>query len=208
LAGQRTVLSPRQRARSFCAGEIMKAADLVILALCVVLAGGAFAGFYWWQGQRARAQEAAYEAGIDRIVDSKVRAVGLAFVTTQLEASSDRMAALQALYAEPGRADQLNLGFGTLQGDFFTSYAEYAVQEGRTTERDRFQREVDERWGEGAFAAMTAHYQAFVADAPRRLAEQHAQLLQDCLAHSRGGEDRRACHEGHARAQAAIGLTP
>lgn len=186
----------------------MKAADLVILALCVVLAGGAFAGFYWWQGQQARAEEAAYEAGIDRIVDSKIRAVGLAVVTTQLEASSDRTAALQALYAEPGRADQLNLGFGTLQGDFFASYAEYAVQHERTAERDRFQREVDERWGEGAFALMTTQYQAFVADAPRRLGEQYAEELQQCLAHSRSGEDRRACREGYARAQAAIGLTP
>src|SRR5262245_23414671 len=123
----------------------MKAADLVIAALCLVLAGGAFAGFYWWQGQQARAEEAAYEAGIDQIVDGRIRAVGLDIVTDRLEGQSDRMAALQALYGEAGRADQLNLGFGTVQGDFFTSYAEYAVQHDRTAERDRFQREVDER---------------------------------------------------------------
>lgn len=186
----------------------MKAPDIVIAVLCLAMAGGAFAGFYWWQSQQARVEEAAYEAGIDQIVDSKIRAVGLAFVSAQLEASNDRATALQALYAEPGRADQLNLGFGTLQGDFFSSYGEYAVQHERTAQRDRFQREVDERWGEGAFALMTAHYQAFVANAPRRLAEQYAEELQQCLAHSRSGANRRACHEGHARAQAAIGLTP
>lgn len=183
----------------------MKAADLVTVVLCLALAAGVFAGFYWWQDQQARAEAAAYEASIDRIVDSKIRAVGLAFVAPQLEGSTDRMAALEALYAE--RSDQLNLGFGTLQGDFFTSYGEYAEQIGRAVERDRFQREVDERWGEGAFAVMTAHYEAFVADAPRRLAEQYAEELQRCLAHSRSGEDRRACRDGHARAEASLGLT-
>jgi hypothetical protein len=186
----------------------MKVADLVVLVLCLVMAGGAFGAFYWWQSQEAQAAEQRYEAGVDRIIDNKINTVRLDFLAPQLASSSDRLAALQSLYADPDRSDHLNLGFGTLQGDFYTTYANYAEEAGRDAERDRFQREVDERWGEGAFSLMSAQYEAFLADAPRRQAEADAQMLEQCLAVARSASARRYCQDGYARARAAVAATP
>lgn len=186
----------------------MKAADLAILVLCLVLAGGAFGGFYLWQQQEARAEEAAYEAGIDRMVDTKINALQLDDVMAGLPATGDRTAALQALYADPDRSDHLNLGFGTLQGDFATSYGTYVEDAGREPERDRFQRELDERWGDGAYAVMLAQYQAFLADAPRRQAEVDARELEACLAIARSASGRQFCRDGYERARAAVAPSP
>jgi len=186
----------------------MKVADLATLVLCLVLAGGAFGGFYLWQQREARAEEAAYEAGIDRIIEGRINAVQLDSISAELPASGDRTAALLALYADPARSDRLNLGFGTMQGDFHTSYGNYAEEAGREAERDRFQREIDERWGDGAFALMTAQYQAFLADAPRRQAEVDARELEQCLSYARLASARRFCQDGYARARAAAAPTP
>jgi hypothetical protein len=186
----------------------MKAADLVVLVLCLLKAGGAFAAFYWWQQQEALAEEQRYETGVDRIIDTKIDVLQLDFLAPQLASSEDRLGALQALYTDRDRSDHLNLGFGTLQGDFYTSYSNYAEEAGRDAERDRFQREVDERWGDGAFALMTTQYEAFIADAPRRQAEVDAQELQACLSMARSASARRFCQDGYDRARAAVAPTP
>lgn len=153
----------------------MKAADVASIVVALVLAGGAAGAFYWWQSERASEAEAQYEAGIDQIVDGKIRAVRLENLAAELSASPDRVAALQAMYAAQAESDRLNLGFGTLQGDWRGAYGDFAEAAGRDVERDRLQREVDERWGDGAYALMQTQYEAFLADAPRRQAELDAQ---------------------------------
>lgn len=157
----------------------MRAADLASVVFVLVLAGGAAGAFFWWKGEQARAEEQRYEAGIDQMVESKIRAVRLGGLQAQLTGAADSAAALQALYAEREASDQLNLGFGTLQGDWRTSYANYAEEAGRVIEPDRLQREVDERWGDGAFVLMRAQYDAFLADAPRRQAEDEARAQRE-----------------------------
>ncbi|HYD87086.1 MAG TPA: hypothetical protein VEA80_06410 [Vitreimonas sp.] len=152
----------------------MRAADVASVIAALALAGGAAGAFFWWQGEQAREELRRYEAGVDELIDNKIEAVGLADLRAQLAGASDPAAALQALYAVREQSDQLNLGFGTLQGDWRTSYANYAEEAGRVVEADRFEREVDERWGAGAFALMRAQYDAFLADAPRRQAEEDA----------------------------------
>lgn len=153
----------------------MKAADVASIVAALVLAGGAAGGFLWWRTNEAHEAERVYEAGIDRMVDGKIRAVRLDGLQARLAENGGGTAALQTLYADPTEIDRLNLGFGTLRGDWRASYAEYAEQAERPVERDRLEREVDERWGPGAYGVMSAQYDAYLADAPRRAAELEAQ---------------------------------
>jgi len=151
--------------------------DLVTLLVVLALAAGAGFAFFNWKAETARAEEARYEAGLDQMVDAKLTSVRLGGLRDELAAHREaRLEALRALYAIPTRSDQLNLGFGTLRGDWAASYAHYAEQAGRDVDNNdgRLRAEVDERFGEGAYALMGERYQAFLADMPRRTAAEDA----------------------------------
>lgn len=151
----------------------MRAADVASVVVFVTLAGGAAGAFYYWQAQTAREAEQRYEAALDAMIDRKIGAVGLSGLAPTLAAhGEDRLEALRTLYADRAQSDRLNLGFGTLQGDWPSSYEHFAEQAGRDIENGRFRAEVDERFGPGAHALMRERYDAFLADAPRRTIEE------------------------------------
>lgn len=161
----------------------MKAADLVVLLFCLALAGGGFAAFYFWQAEEAGAAEAAWEAQVDTLVDRKLDAVQMGGLREELAPHGEgRAQALAALYTDRDRGDRLNLGFGTLRGDFATSYPRLAEDAGRDADRNRLQIEVDERFGPGAYALMETNYEAFLADAPRRQQEEYERGQQQARA--------------------------
>jgi hypothetical protein len=153
----------------------MKAADIAAIVVFVLLAAGGVGAFYYYQDKTAREEAAAYEAALDGVIDRKIDAVNLDFLAAELAPHGDaRVDALQALYADPERNIQINLGFGTLRGDFPASYALVAEGHGREVEPGRLQREVDERYGAGAYELMAANYSQFLVEAPQRAAERDA----------------------------------
>src|SRR5262245_60172430 len=162
----------------------MRASELAALVFILTLGGGAAFAFFHWKAETARAEAAAYEAGLDGMIDRKLASVRLGGLREELAAhGAARLEALRAIYDDRARSDQLNLGFGTLRGDWAASYATYAEQAGREVgEDDRLRAEVDERFGEGAYALMSERYQAFLADAPRRQIEEDARRQRECEA--------------------------
>jgi hypothetical protein len=159
----------------------MRAADVASVVVFLALAGGAAGAFYYWRAEAARAEEQQYEAALDRIVERKLDAVRLDWLAAELAPhGAGKVDALRAMYADRARSDRLNLGFGTLRGDWTAAYASFAEQAGRTPAPGRLQAEVDERFGEGAYALMQAQYEAFLADAPRRQIEEDARRQRAC----------------------------
>lgn len=150
----------------------MKPADLVTVIFVLVLGGGGAAGFMFWQAERARAIDQAYEQIIDEGIDGKISAGQLTPVVAMLAAhEGDKLEALRALYADQDESDRLNLGFGHLQSDWPATYERIAGLNGRQVDRSRLQAEVEERFGPGSLELMQTQYRAFLADAPRRAAE-------------------------------------
>ena len=151
----------------------MRAADLATMAVMALMAAGVFAGFYYWQADKARAEEERYEAALDAMIDRKIGAVGLSGLAPTLAAHGEaRLEALRALYDDRAHSDRLNLGFGELQREWPSSYEYFAEQAGREVEDGRLQAEVDDRFGPGAHALMRERYAAFLADLPRRTIEE------------------------------------
>lgn len=155
----------------------MAAADVVSGVMAVVMAGAVAGGFFYWRSEQARAADRAYEAEIDRMFENKLEAVDLDFVMPALadRRGAARLEALRVLYADPAQSERLNLGFATARGDLRTSYGALAEQSGRGSEQGRFRAELEERFGEGAYALMETNYRQFLTDAPRIAAERDAQ---------------------------------
>lgn len=153
----------------------MKAADVAAIIVFALLAAGGVGAFYYYQDKAAREAAADYEVALDGVIDRKIDAVNLDFLAAELAPHGDgRLDALQALYADPDRNIQINLGFGTLRGDFPASYALVAEEHGRDVEDGRLQREVDERYGAGAYELMATNYSQFLVEAPQRAAERES----------------------------------
>jgi hypothetical protein len=143
----------------------MKAADLATLIVVLLLGGGVMGGFFYWKGEQARAEELAYEQIIDEAIDRDIETFGLTPLLATLAAhDGERLETLRALYADPIKRDGINLGYGNLQGDWPTTYGHIAGINNRTTDRGRFEAEVDERFGAGAYRLMQAEYEAFLAE--------------------------------------------
>ena len=51
----------------------MRAADLATMAAMALMAAGVFAGFYYWQADKARAEEERYEAALDAMIASVLK---------------------------------------------------------------------------------------------------------------------------------------
>lgn len=142
----------------------MKAADIAAIVVFVLLAAGGAGAVYYYQQQAAREEAVAYEVALNAAIDRKIGVVNLGFLQPELAMHGDaQLEALQALYADPVRNGQINLGFGTLRGDFRASYERVADQYGRNVDPGRFEAEIDERYGAGAYALMAANYDAFLS---------------------------------------------
>lgn len=142
----------------------MKAEDIAgagVLLVLVVAVGG---GFFWWKDQQTRAENLAYEQIIDETVDHGIANSQLTpLLTTLNEHPNDRLGVLRALYADPIKSDRLDVTFGSFQGAWHETYAHIAEINSRPLDSGRFEAEVDERFGAGAYALMHAQYEAFNA---------------------------------------------
>ena len=165
----------------------MRAADVISVVFALVLAGAGVGGFLYWQAENKRAELARYEAGVDEMFERKMQAVWRDTMVSALATPNDNLATLRSLYENDADYDQLNLGFGTLRGDWRTDYANYAEQAGREVVPGRFQAEVDERFGAGAHDLMAA--KRFLAEAPARAQAQYEQRMQEQQALARALAD-------------------
>lgn len=152
----------------------MRASDIISIIFAVVLAGGGIGGFFWWKNETARVETARYEAELDGMLDRKMQSVWLETMAPALASPDDNLVTLRSLYENDAHYDRLNLGFGTLRGDWRTSYANYAEQAGRVVEEGRLVAELDERFGAGAYALMEENYERYLIEAPQRAEEQAA----------------------------------
>jgi hypothetical protein len=101
------------------------------------------------------------------------------------------------MYADPLKNDQLNLGFGTLRGDWRASYGHFLEQNGGGEEKPgRLEAEVDERFGAGAFVVMREQYDVFLAAQPQRFQAQYEERERETQRFIRAIEEYRA-RTGH-----------
>ena len=171
----------------------MKAADLVTVLFVLLLGGGGAAGFFYWKDQRARAEATAYEQAIDDSMHHEIEIFQLTATVDSLAAheAEARLEALRALYDDPEQSDRINLGFANLRGDRAATYGHVAELHSQQTESRRFVAELEERFGPGANELMSAKYEQFVADAPRRAAERAAEQQRAAQVFIRAMEDYR-----------------
>jgi hypothetical protein len=139
--------------------------DLVTVLFVLLLGGGGAAGFFYWKHQKALAEAQAYEQIIDEAVERGIESTQLTpLLTTVGEYHGDKVELLRVLYSDPIKSDRINLTYGNLQGDWPTTYRHIAELNNRPIERGRFQAEIDDRFGPGAYVLMQAQYETFLAD--------------------------------------------
>jgi len=180
--------------------------------MALLAVGGAAGAFYWYQ-QNQQAEVRHYEAAIDDLVERQFSAGRLtAFYPGMAQHTNARLEYLRQLYADPVQSRQLNLGFAWLIANWDASYERIADQFNREVEPYRLNAEVDERFGEGAFALMREKHQQFVRDAPRIAAEEAArqerEMQQTVRAYQRAYQAFVAQHHRPPRNGEALPMVP
>ncbi|MGE0740963.1 MAG: hypothetical protein AB7O98_06435 [Hyphomonadaceae bacterium] len=136
----------------------------LIVAFGVALFGGL--GYHFYSVQQ-------YEAAVDARMERELMSATLTPVQAMVSdnGGADPAAYLRSLYENEARSEQINLGYAALAVSWPRAY--------RRLERIRMPRdprgatgkleaEIDERFGSGAYALMTAQYERYRREAPAR----------------------------------------